>query len=168
MSGFFPTVYTYMRKFNLHQGGRKSSVCHSCWCWGFMSTSKHPGSPPASHLGRGCFTRGQLLPEMQHTLLKALCLADAAGLGLRPNPSLSYPRVLLEELKFLCLWADNISGPRARGYKAFCFFSRGQVEFSLTSYPCHLCLSLQINSITLNPQTEQRELVLFKGNIKSL
>lgn len=25
--------------------------------------------------------------------------------------------VLLEELKFLCLWADNISGPRAGGYK---------------------------------------------------
>lgn len=44
----------------------------------------------------------------------------------------------------------------------------GQVEFSLTSYPCHLCLSLKINFIALNPQTEQRELVLFKGNIKSL
>lgn len=66
---FFPTIYTYVRKFNLHRGGRKSSVCHSCCCWGFMSISKHPG------LGRGCSTHGQLLPERQRTRLKALCLS---------------------------------------------------------------------------------------------
>lgn len=35
----------------------------------------------------------QLPLEMQHTRLKAQRLADAAGLGLRTNPDLSYPCV---------------------------------------------------------------------------
>lgn len=42
---------------------------------------------------RGCSTHEQLSLEMQRARLKALCLADAAGLGLRTNPGLSCPRV---------------------------------------------------------------------------
>ncbi|RMC15241.1 hypothetical protein DUI87_07426 [Hirundo rustica rustica] len=44
--------------------------------------------------------------------------------------------MLLEELKFICLWADNISGPRARGYKASCFFS-GRPEIIFPSLHKH-------------------------------
>lgn len=45
---------------------------------------------------------------------------------------------------------------------------RGQVELTLIPYSHHLCLGLQINTIILNPQAEQRELVLFKDSIKRL
>lgn len=62
--------------------------------------------------------------------------------------------------------------PRAKSKRAqgdlLASSAGGQVELSLTPYSHHLCLSLQINTITLNPQAEQRELFLFKGNVKSL
>lgn len=156
-----PTIHTYMRKFNLHQGGRKPSVWHSCWCWGFMSISKHPG------LERGCCTHGS-------------CPWRCSALASKPSVwqmLQGWAQNKSRPLLSLCCWRSwsssafgqtTYQGQGQEGTRLLASSAGGQVEFSLTSYPCHLCLSLQINSITLDPQTEQIELVLFKGNIKSL
>lgn len=154
---FSPTIYTYMGKYNLQQGSRKWSVFHSCWCWGFTSISKHPG----------LHTLGEDAPEMQHIRLKAVSGRCPRGWGQTKSHPLPPP----------CCWRSWSSsafgqttsqGQGQAGTRLLAPSAGGQVEFSLISYPYHLCLSLQINSITLNTQTEQRELVLFKGNIKSL
>lgn len=117
----------------------------------------------APHMGN-CSRRGSIL-----TSKPCVCLADAAGMGLRPNPGLSCPCVAGGVEVPLPLGRQHLraKGRRVQG-DLLASSARGQVEFSPTFYPRHLCLSLQINSITLNPQTEQKELVLFKGNIKSL
>lgn len=80
----------------------------------------HQQTPRAEE--RTLHALGEDALEMQRIRLKALCLQMPQGLGSDQIPA-SPTAVLLEELKFLCLWADNISGPRASGYKASCSFS---------------------------------------------
>lgn len=138
-----------MREFNVHQGGRKPSVCHSCWRCGLVSPE----------LGRGGSAGGQLLPVEAAYPPQTPTSRSPCGEGAQPKsrPLLSLGGV--EVPLALCRQHPKSKRKRAQG---------GQVELSLTPCSHHLCLSLRINTITLNPQAEQRELFLFKGNIKSL
>lgn len=155
---FFPTFCTYMREFNLHPGGRNPSVFHSCPRCGFVSISKHPEP------GRGGSTGGQLLPRDASYPPRSPTSSSQVSAQVPASPI----PMLLGWVKFLWLCADNIPMPKRAQGDLLASSAGGQVELSLAPYSRHLCLSLQINTITLNPQAEQRELFLFKGNIKSL
>ena len=156
MPVFFPTFCTYMRELNLQRGGRKPSVCHSCQCCGFVSISKHP-ELGERRLRRRAAAHGEAVHPLQSPTSSSRC---GAGAQPQSRPLLSRVAGGVKVPLTLCRQRPRAKSKRARG-DLLASSAGGQVELSLTPYSRHLCLSLQINTITLNPQAEQRERVVF-------
>lgn len=136
---YFPPHFTRTRETWTCTEGAENQVCvcHSCQRCGFVPISKCPES------GRGGSAGSALLMERQCTRCKAPRPAATDQ-----SPDLSCPCVagVVEILR-------TLSQGQEQGAQGDLLASSAwhQAELSLTPYSCHLCLSVQINTITLNP-----------------